>query len=249
MRSANAIQAARPQAARPRAIAILLTGLSLLLSACVTLPRERFTAAEEAAATPVGFEKVRWVGDDPALTESLRRSLHPGPDGVLNALAISGGGANGAYGAGVITQWSRTGARPEFQVVTGGQHRGPGRALRLPGPRMERQAGGAPTSTTQVQHLLTRRGLLGLLTPGFYRKQPLDRLVSTYVTDDLIAAVAAEPRQGPPAARGHHQSRHRTDGGLGHGRHRRPRRTPRRAGCSPKSWSPRRASPWSSRPP
>jgi hypothetical protein len=34
-------------------------------------------------------------------------------------LAISGGGANGAYGAGLLSGWSRAGTRPEFRVVTG----------------------------------------------------------------------------------------------------------------------------------
>ena len=34
-------------------------------------------------------------------------------------LAISGGGANGAYGAGLLNGWSKAGTRPEFRVVTG----------------------------------------------------------------------------------------------------------------------------------
>ena len=34
-------------------------------------------------------------------------------------LAISGGGSNGAYGAGLLSGWSARGARPEFTVVTG----------------------------------------------------------------------------------------------------------------------------------
>ena len=36
-----------------------------------------------------------------------------------NYLAISGGGANGAYGAGVLYGWSESGTRPEFTMVTG----------------------------------------------------------------------------------------------------------------------------------
>ena len=34
-------------------------------------------------------------------------------------IGISGGGANGAYGAGVLTGWTASGKRPEFTVVTG----------------------------------------------------------------------------------------------------------------------------------
>src|SRR3712207_8134238 len=32
---------------------------------------------------------------------------------------VSGGGEDGAFGAGVLTAWTRTGARPEFRLVTG----------------------------------------------------------------------------------------------------------------------------------
>ena len=34
-------------------------------------------------------------------------------------LAVSGGGANGAFGADLLTGWTQTGTRPEFTMVTG----------------------------------------------------------------------------------------------------------------------------------
>ena len=34
-------------------------------------------------------------------------------------LALSGGGADGAYGAGVLNGWTASGTRPEFTVVSG----------------------------------------------------------------------------------------------------------------------------------
>ena len=36
-----------------------------------------------------------------------------------NVLVLSGGGANGAYTAGVLNGWLSAGTRPEFDVVTG----------------------------------------------------------------------------------------------------------------------------------
>jgi predicted acylesterase/phospholipase RssA len=36
----------------------------------------------------------------------------------INLLSISGGGANGAYGAGVLCGWTENGSRPEFDIVT-----------------------------------------------------------------------------------------------------------------------------------
>jgi len=37
----------------------------------------------------------------------------------VDFLAISGGGGNGAFGAGFLNGWSRSGTRPEFEIVTG----------------------------------------------------------------------------------------------------------------------------------
>ncbi|MDD4183490.1 MAG: patatin-like phospholipase family protein, partial [Candidatus Omnitrophica bacterium] len=38
---------------------------------------------------------------------------------TYSMLTISGGAANGAYGAGLLSGWSKSGTRPEFRVVTG----------------------------------------------------------------------------------------------------------------------------------
>jgi len=39
--------------------------------------------------------------------------------GHFNILALSGGGSNGAFGAGILNGWSATGTRPIFKIVTG----------------------------------------------------------------------------------------------------------------------------------
>ena len=51
-----------------------------------------------------------------AAAERLR-ALHPGEP--LNILALSGGGADGAFGAGAVAGLTLTGSRPDFTVVTG----------------------------------------------------------------------------------------------------------------------------------
>ncbi|MEJ6393860.1 patatin-like phospholipase family protein [Gymnodinialimonas sp. 2305UL16-5] len=75
---------------------------------------------------PVGMPAdVRFFGDNTDLeatqiANELRGAVaaHHGTGGV-NFLALSGGGANGAFGAGILSGWSATGARPEFDIVTG----------------------------------------------------------------------------------------------------------------------------------
>ena len=37
----------------------------------------------------------------------------------VSFLAISGGGDDGAFGAGLLLGWTETGTRPEFEGVTG----------------------------------------------------------------------------------------------------------------------------------
>jgi predicted patatin/cPLA2 family phospholipase len=61
-----------------------------------------------------GFGEAAFISD----YQAAMRAAPPGPDGV-SVLALSGGGPNGAFGAGVLVGWTETGNRPTFQVVTG----------------------------------------------------------------------------------------------------------------------------------
>lgn len=106
--------------------------LSTLCLLCVcflagcTLPRREANAALFTTATPVGFSSdVRyysadWRGLEVRLTERLERVRNASPDGTVSVLALSGGGAAGAFGAGALIGLSRRGERPEFQVVSNG---------------------------------------------------------------------------------------------------------------------------------
>jgi Patatin-like phospholipase len=68
-------------------------------------------------------------GRSAAMTSDLARSFEQesprdfpvGPDGHVHYahLALSGGGPNGAFGAGFLNGWTSTGKRPVFKIVTG----------------------------------------------------------------------------------------------------------------------------------
>lgn len=75
-----------------------------------------------------GIPEVRFWGDDspPNNIEraaTIRKQITSDPaydrDESIHFLAISGGGQNGAFGAGLLTGWSQAGTRPEFRMVTG----------------------------------------------------------------------------------------------------------------------------------
>lgn len=63
-------------------------------------------------AAPEGLEKF-------ALLKAAQIKAHPRKSSEWDMLAISGGGADGAFGAGLLVGWSKTGKRPTFELVTG----------------------------------------------------------------------------------------------------------------------------------
>src|SRR5690606_36193105 len=63
-------------------------------------------------------QTIRHWGDDPDFVATHSR-IKPGDDGIVDYLTLSGGGINGAYGAGYLVGWTGRGDRPEFEVVTG----------------------------------------------------------------------------------------------------------------------------------
>src|SRR5271167_2236924 len=77
----------------------------------------------------VGFENVRMWGDkdspilDNIAIESIKREIAANGIGSLknpvSFLALSGGGENGAFGAGILCGWTAAGNRPTFKLVTG----------------------------------------------------------------------------------------------------------------------------------
>jgi hypothetical protein len=104
----------------------------LILSACANepvrnpLPPEHYNQAEVVDMPGVrvwGDDKSKLLHDD--VVQSIRNEkagLFPrGPEGELQyaALAISGGGDHGAFGAGYLKGWSDSGTRPNFKIVTG----------------------------------------------------------------------------------------------------------------------------------
>jgi hypothetical protein len=113
----------------------------------------------------------------------------------LHLLALSGGAAGGAYGAGALVGLTRDGSRQSYDVVTGvsiGAFIAP---FAFVGPDWD----GTLESTyagARSQGLLRPLGVFGLLGTSLYRGKPLQRLVREFATDPLISAVAAEARKG-----------------------------------------------------
>ncbi|MCL1048285.1 patatin-like phospholipase family protein [Shewanella abyssi] len=105
----------------------------LLISGCSTKPE--YTPVPEHLINkvePLGIPEIRAWGDvndyvigtygETMLARQEAAGLLLNEDGYLkpaNMLTLSGGGENGAFGAGILKAWSDSGARPDFSVVTG----------------------------------------------------------------------------------------------------------------------------------
>src|SRR5258708_40268190 len=96
----------------------VLLAVWFILAGCSSLRRAPYTASDAAASRVLDLDELRRYGDEPASTFlKMDVSSRAGP---LSYLALSGGGADGAYGAGVLNGWTAAGTRPKFSVVSGG---------------------------------------------------------------------------------------------------------------------------------
>ena len=109
-----------------------LVAAALVLAGCSALPRNAVPVELMGVATlipDVPGARARAGVPDAVMQRDLADSFEQesatefpiGPDGVVHYahLALSGGGANGAFGAGFLVGWSQTGQRPVFKIVTG----------------------------------------------------------------------------------------------------------------------------------
>lgn len=154
----------------------------------------------------VGYPRIRTYGDLPFLPplagpnagDPLDRAVlaRLAADREIDVLALSGGGDDGAYGAGFLTGWSARGDRPSFDLVTGVSTG----ALIAPMAFLGAAQDGA------LRQFYTRTGadriyrlrVLELVTGGLSAADsaPLARRIAEVVTPDFVAALAAERRKG-----------------------------------------------------
>ena len=186
-----------------RAFAWLLP-LVLLAGGCVTTQvREAITQDVALAATYPGYENIRYWGDEaPPDTEArlaarqaawVQRADKPK---VLNLLAISGGGENGAFGAGLLNGWSEAGTRPEFEVVTGISTGALSAPFAFMGPAYDRQIKEVYT-TTDASKVFKKKIVAGLLGgSSLTDSTPLQKTIERYATAELLNAIGAEHRRG-----------------------------------------------------
>ncbi|KQY35792.1 patatin [Caulobacter sp. Root487D2Y] len=178
-----------------RLLTIVLAALSL--SACGSLSRDLYTASDLAGPPPKGLAGLRFNASD---SDAAVRFAEPARkraqvQRTFDVLALSGGGSNGAYGAGVLAGWTKRGERPEFDIVTGVSTGALTAPFAFLGPSWDDRLTEAYTGK-EAGRVLKPRGLGLLFHTSVYSSGGLRALVDANVTDDLLAAITAEHKRG-----------------------------------------------------
>lgn len=183
-----------------RALVLALVSLGALLAACSGLPRRPAPTDWYSTAVPAGFPDTVRAAERPdslgaRAPQELRQVAAAAHGGPVNVLALSGGGAGSAFGAGALVGWTRRGTRPDFQIVTGVSAGAMLAPFAFLGDAWDAQLEEA-FSGTRTAHLLQRRWAVAWLHSSLYRGEPLVELVDHYVTAELLAAVAQKAAAG-----------------------------------------------------
>ncbi|MHC5066320.1 MAG: patatin-like phospholipase family protein [Planctomycetota bacterium] len=107
-------------------------------------------------------------------------------------MALSGGGDNGAFGAGLLIGWTEHGSRPEFEMVTGISTGALIAPFAFLGSEYDRVLRDVYTNTEPDEVFSPRSMLAALFDDGMADTTPLYRLIEKNITPELLTAVAEQ---------------------------------------------------------
>lgn len=171
--------------------------VALAVGGCARSLQRASTAGEADSALIAGYSDIRanrFATHNDALTRH-RDWVVSSKTETQNILMISGGGAGGAFGVGVLAGWTKLNTRPSFDVVTGVSTG----ALIAPYAFL-----GSSYDDTLV-HLYTSGiardlvafdGPFGLFGQSLLKSEPLRKLAERFITPGVLSEIAAAHREG-----------------------------------------------------
>jgi len=187
-------------------ILVMLTVVmvALVVAGCSSVPERQLSLKPASyAALPNGHDPLNPDRISPAygstetalaLEEGFTRYLEHKHGRALNQLSISGGGQNGAFGAGFLVGWQETGQRPQFDEV-GGVSTG---ALLATHAFLGTPADDAVLeemyTTVTSDDIYKNYGIVDLASGRAHSladTAPLRALIAKYITADTLERVAA----------------------------------------------------------
>ncbi len=171
------------------------------LAGCSSLQRKAAVPSQHMGQAQIaGLSGVRYMVASQSSINQMAEDIQTGfqvrSQETLNApanyLSLSGGGDDGAFGAGLLIGWSERGDRPQFNLVTGISTG----ALIAPFAFMGKEYDSALRHVyTQVgpKDIFIERGLIsGILGDGLSDTTPLYQLISQFVDAEFLKKVAYE---------------------------------------------------------
>jgi Patatin-like phospholipase len=205
-----AANADRPRLARRIASGLFRFTVCVALYGCAV--PERLTAVPENATTMAeirGIPNARFFPETQldllvketreAQQREIRTLAAHGSESALSEaelLAVSGGGADGAFGAGLLAGWSVAGTRPVFKVVTGVSTGALTAPFAFLGSDWDKQLAAVYTQIRPSDIFKTRFLSAALWDDGLADTGPLARLIARYADQRMLDAIAAEYRKG-----------------------------------------------------
>lgn len=189
---------------RPQAVAATLLA-AVCFTGCAWGPKRSAVPDEltQQAQVP-GLPGVRVIMDPfalkpPPIDESLApaAAIARGKTGPMTVLAISGGGSDGAFGAGVLNGWTETGTRPEFDIVAGISTGALIAPFAFLGPDFDDELKTNYTAVTD-KDIFRKRDIFGILNrwDSAMDTGPLLRMIHRQFDETVLTRIAEEHRRG-----------------------------------------------------
>src|SRR5215212_10674767 len=181
----GALAAGLPGCSIPTRLAAVPRGRS---SAATVLgvPNERFFPTEAAGQAGLQREFVA-----AAQRQLVSRGLPPTvPALELDLLGISGGGENGAFGAGLLNGWTERGGRPTFFLVTGISTGALSAPFAFLGSAWDAKLKSVFTEITLADVLVQRGYTAAIWNDAMADNSPLFRTISRYLDEAMLAEIA-----------------------------------------------------------
>jgi len=154
------------------------------------IPNARFTPADVADL------QQEFVASAQREIEARRRAGQTGPLPPAEMLAISGGGDDGAFGAGLLVGWTAHGDRPNFKEVTGVSTGALSAPFAFLGPEYDPQLKEVYTETTANEIVKPRGTLAAVFEDAMGDTTPLREMVSRMVDDRMVQRIGQEYEKG-----------------------------------------------------
>ena len=185
-------------------LAVLIA--TLLMYGCASF-KQRTPLPQDLSpvAQVLGISDAKFWGDEPpphfeewvSMAKAELKARYPAMFGTSHSyLAISGGGAEGAFGAGLLAGWSEVGTRPEFSVVSGISTGALIAPFAFLGPDYDKKLKEVYT-TSSTKDIIRKLSIVQIRSAAAaYSTKPLRKLLSNYVDQDMMEAIADEHRKG-----------------------------------------------------